>query len=98
HATTLPFVAAKYGKGNQQMHLQALADLQWANMPYLDRYATFLNLSAPHYVIVAGGEVGVELIYQRFALVETLMEPRYDITTTVGWRVRPRWVFARRTW
>ncbi|HEU5075370.1 MAG TPA: hypothetical protein VFU02_14365, partial [Polyangiaceae bacterium] len=95
HAPTIPFVASRNGKGFDQLHAQSLGDLKWAKAPYRERYATFLDRSAPDFVIASGRETGIELLYERFQLVDELEPSRYDVTTTVGWRVRPRWVLRR---
>lgn len=95
HATTIPFVASRNGKGFDQLHAQSLGDLKWAKVPYRERYATFLDRSSPDFVVASGRETGSELLYQRFQLIDELEANAYDVTTTVGWQVRPRWVLRR---
>lgn len=95
HAPTTPFVASDTGKGLDQLHAQSLGDLKWAKLPYRERYATFLEQSRADWVIVSGRETGIELVYERYQLVDELAAEKYDVTTTVAWRVRPRWVLRR---
>lgn len=94
-ATTIPFVAARAGKGFDQLHLQSLGDLKWAKLPYLERYSNFLNRTGPDYVIASGRETGVELLYERYALLDELEPEKYGVTTIVGWQDRPRWLLGR---
>ena len=95
HAPTTPFIASETGKGLDQLHAQSLGDLRWAKVPYRERYAAYLDQSAPDWVIASGRETGIELLYDRFQLVDELRANEYDVTTTVGWQVRPRWVLRR---
>ncbi len=95
HATTIPFVASRNGKGLDQQHAQSLGDLKWAKFPYRERYEAFLDRSSPDFVIASGRETGSELLYERFQLIDELEANAYDVTTSVGWQVRPRWVLRR---
>src|SRR5690606_18818518 len=95
HAPTTPFIAEHNGKGVEQLHALALGDRSWAKFPYRERYETFLGRSDPDFVIASGRETGIELLYRRFQLIDELPANAYDVTTTVGWQVRPRWVLRR---